>query len=319
VRGALVVATLFCAGNLLWQIDWVRQYSEMAWIAVSGHRWVLHGNSTAHQMTSPSTGDKRIVVVYTPPGYNDPAQAATHYPVLYLLHGSPDPNGDSWVRFGRAPEIVDRMIVTDNFPPIIVVCPNANGIGTFGDSEYIDAPAYSRRRRSATRIESFIDKDLVAWTDKNFRTIDDPRARILGGASSGGYGAVNIGLKHPDIYSMMISLSGYYRADPTGWARPVWGRHPSNSDLLENSPVDYLANGNPQWRQDFIYVGDGTSDRTYYRNSDKQMVAALTRQGIPYAFQLVPGRHSWDLWRTLLVNALGDLRPRLIDVSKPAG
>jgi S-formylglutathione hydrolase FrmB len=141
----------------------------------------------------------------------------------------------------------------------------------------------------------------------------------LGGASSGGYGAVNIGLKHPDIYSMMISLSGYYRADPTGWARPVWGRHPSNSDLLENSPVDYLANGNPQWRQDFIYVGDGTSDRTYYRNSDKQMVAALTRQGIPYAFQLVPGRHSWDLWRTLLVNALGDLRPRLIDVSKPAG
>jgi hypothetical protein len=43
----------------------------------------------------------REVLVYTPPGYKDPANAKTHYPVVYLLHGSPGKDHRA-LHYGRA-------------------------------------------------------------------------------------------------------------------------------------------------------------------------------------------------------------------------
>ena len=252
-------------------------------------------------MFSPALGQTRAVLVYTPPGYADPANAHRRYPVLYLLHGSPDA-GDGWERYGHASELADELIVKHEIPPLIVVCPDGNGAGRFGDSEYIDAPAVDER--PGLRIATWIVRDLTAWTDAHYRTVPAARGRLLGGISEGGYGAVNLGLQHPDVFGSLIALSGYYAADDAGWARPVWGHHPDPARLRAESPQIYVIGPDPRWRGTFVYLGDGAGDRDWYRRQTATFAARLRAAGIASVNRTAPGRHSWDLWRGLLTDAL---------------
>jgi len=304
----LALLALACAlGAGLWQSDWVRQNLELAWRRVTGHYWHVRGRERTAQVFSPALGESRAVLVYTPPGYGDPANAARRYPVLYLLHGSPD-GGDGWERYGRASELVDKMIVEGQIPPLLVVCPDGNGAGRFGDSEYIDAPAVGGR--PGPRIATWITHDLTAWTDGHFRTIPAARGRLLGGISEGGYGAVNLGLQRPDVFSSLVALSGYYAADDAGWARPVWGRHPDPARLRAESPQAYVSGPDPRWRDTFVYLGDGAGDRDWYRRQTSAFAARLRAAGIASVCRTAPGRHSWDLWRGLLTDALREMQAR---------
>lgn len=295
---------LAALGVGLWQLDWVRQNTEILWRALTGRYWHLHGQERTAQVFSPALGQTRAVLVYTPPGYDAPANAHTRYPVLYLLHGSPD-SGDGWERYGHASELVDEMIVKRQIPPLLVVCPDGRGDGRFGDSEYIDAPSVDGR--PGLHIATWITHDLVTWTDKNYRTLPTGRGRLLGGISEGGYGAVNLGLQRPETFSTLIALSGYYTADDAGWARPVWGPRPAPARLRAESPQSYVVGPNPRWRDTFVYLGDGAGDRDWYRRQTATFAARLQAAGIASATRTAPGRHSWDLWRGLLTDALRTL------------
>jgi S-formylglutathione hydrolase FrmB len=55
--------------------------------------------------------------------------------------------------------------------------------------------------------ESYIAHDLVTYMDGHYRTIPDRSSRGLAGHSMGGYGAVRIGMKRPDVFSSLYILS----------------------------------------------------------------------------------------------------------------
>lgn len=303
------LAALIALGYGLSQSDFVHQNLEIAWIRLTGQGWTLHGKVTRQQMWSLALGENRLVTVYTPPGYDAPANKTRRYRVLYLLHGSPD-DGDGWIRYGRAPEDVDKLITTENFPPLILVCPDAHGDGRLGDSEYMDAPAPQANGQPGKRIATFVTRDVVGWTDRRLRTIPAPAGRLLGGLSEGGYGAVNLGLQHPGEFGTLLAFSGYYTANPYGWARPVWGSNPDPARLRQESPTAYV-HADPRWAQTFIYLGDGQSDRDIYRSETAAFEKRLQAAGIASVHRSAPGRHSWDLWRGMLDNALHAVAPRL--------
>jgi S-formylglutathione hydrolase FrmB len=48
---------------------------------------------------------------------------------------------------------------------------------------------------------------LVAYVDAHYRTIPERMSRGLAGASMGGYGAIRIGMKRPDVFSSLYMLS----------------------------------------------------------------------------------------------------------------
>jgi enterochelin esterase-like enzyme len=54
----------------------------------------------------------------------------------------------------------------------------------------------------------------VPWTDANLPTVADRAGRILAGLSAGGYAAVDIGLRHPFMFSTLEAWSGYFRPLP---------------------------------------------------------------------------------------------------------
>jgi photosystem II stability/assembly factor-like uncharacterized protein/pimeloyl-ACP methyl ester carboxylesterase len=55
--------------------------------------------------------------------------------------------------------------------------------------------------------EDFVARDLVAWVDARYRTLADASSRGIAGHSMGGYGAMRIGMRHPDVFSSVYLLS----------------------------------------------------------------------------------------------------------------
>jgi hypothetical protein len=267
VRRALalfaVALALGCWG--LWQIDMVRQTVRISYLSLTGGLWRLHGRTVTLMAPSAALGQKRQVIVYLPKEYDLPANSGRRYPVLYLLHGFPDP-GNGWVRFGLAPRLVDKSIVQGALPPLLIVMADAHGtIGQFGDGEYLNAP--TGVGKPGTRLADF---------------------------------------------GTMLSVTGDCEADLKHFGRALWTAPPDAARLRAESPLEFLATPNPAWRRQFVYLGNGLSDYPGISPQNDRMELRLQADGVPYVRHRLPGHHSWDLWRLLLIDGLESVRPRLI-------
>ena len=111
----------------------------------------------------------------------------TRYPVVYLLHGM----GGNYKNFG---DITKEYFGRHDY--IIVIPDGARGFWV--DSATVPNDKY----------ESHLMKEIIPTVEKNFRVIVDRQHRIIFGTSMGGYGAVILGVKHPDKFSLIGSLAG---------------------------------------------------------------------------------------------------------------
>jgi S-formylglutathione hydrolase FrmB len=163
------------------------------------------GQLIERTIPAPSLGEnlfqeptEQPVVVYLPPSY---ASTSKRYPVVYLLPGfqtdvSAFVNGtyqgynlqasmDSLINKGAAAEM------------IVVV---ANGRNFLGGSFYVNSPVTGN-------WEDFIVRDVVRYVDENYKTIARADARGITGHSMGGTGALNIAMRHPDVFCAVYALS----------------------------------------------------------------------------------------------------------------
>lgn len=145
--------------------------------------------------------------VYLPPGYDQPAQSGTRYPVVYLLHGYPG-RAQDWFTAGRVKSTMDLLIRDHYVGPMIVVSPTAS-TGYLHDDECLNAPGHFA-------LEDYLAFTVVGAIDHTFRTYADRSHRAIGGMSSGGFCALNIGLHHLHRFSVVLASEPY--GDP--------GRHP---------------------------------------------------------------------------------------------
>jgi S-formylglutathione hydrolase FrmB len=172
---------------------------EAARRAVSGR--VIELKVPAPSLKGNLVGDplEQSVAVYLPPGYD--ASPSKRYPTIYLLHGF---GGDSttWTSAGpfrfNVPPLLDAMIGGGRVRETIVVAPN--GKNAYGGSFYTNSSVNGN-------WEDYIYRDLVGYVDANYRTLARPSSRGIAGHSMGGYGAVILGMKHPEIFSAIYALS----------------------------------------------------------------------------------------------------------------
>lgn len=143
--------------------------------------------------------NRREVTVYLPPSYSK--NRTRRYPVVYLLHGfaanhrafmagvysnmNTRLSMDSLIRAGKSKEM-------------IVVTPNARN--AFDGSFYRNSPVTGN-------WEDFVYRDLVSFIDRKYRTIRNRSGRGIMGHSMGGYGALWVGMRHPETFSAIYSLS----------------------------------------------------------------------------------------------------------------
>jgi enterochelin esterase-like enzyme len=229
--------------------------------------------------------------VYLPPGYGDPANARTRYPVVYLIHGYPGVSSD-WLRAGRSQQIADLMIARRLIPPMILVFPDVNGHGIH-DSECVNAV-------HGHQEETYLTHTVPALIDRTFRTIADRSGRAVGGVSSGGTCALNLGLRHQDTYSLILSLAPYGNPG-SNLVRTLFGG--SWRLYEESSPALYIPTMRFQ-RLMSVFLDVGTAD-----HGGMAIVRLLTREltarGQYVTTRNEPGQgHTWRLARAALPYAL---------------
>ena len=129
--------------------------------------------------------------------------AGRRFPVLYLLHGlyGDYKNWDTRTHLESAARSL----------PVLIVTPDAD------DSWYTNSAT-----NPADKFEDYIAKDLISEIDRKFRTIPQKRSRAIAGLSMGGYGAVKLALKYPDLFAFAGSLSGAFNAERTSKHGPTY-------------------------------------------------------------------------------------------------
>jgi enterochelin esterase-like enzyme len=152
----------------------------------------VHGASLAGNLEGDAAD--RTVFVYTPPGYPD---GKKRYPVVYDLHGY-SLTAERWVGILKAQEAIDRAIATGGVRPMIFVFPDAMSLH--------NGSMYSSSVTTGD-WETFIAHDLVAYIDAHYHTVPRRESRGLSGHSMGGYGTLRIGMKRPEVFSVLYAMS----------------------------------------------------------------------------------------------------------------
>lgn len=256
---------------------------DPAFVQTAGRAESIHVTSAA------LAGRSQRVLVYLPPGYGQ--SAPERYPVLYLLHGFPgDPDG--FLNAIRAGVVEDTLLAEKKLQPMILVMPFGS-TGIFTDKEWANGI------RPHEGWETFVARDLVRAIDARYRTIRSGAARAIGGLSEGGYGALNIGLHHPDEFHVLESWSGYEKADDV---KSIFGG--SKPLLARNSPVLTLPHAAAALRRNRAYIWFYSGTKDGLRRQNERFAADLARLHVAHLFFLADGGHNWGLWRNQAWRAL---------------
>jgi esterase/lipase superfamily enzyme len=125
----------------------------------------------------------------------------------------------------------------------------------------------------------------------------DPRLLALG-CSFGGYHAVNIALRHPDLFSGFFSMSGAF--DLTIFLDGYYGE-----DCYFHLPTHYLPRLEDPWfldrmRANTYVLATGGDDQCLAQN--QQLGHILKEKGIPHRFQVCDAQnsHDWPTWQRMV-------------------
>jgi S-formylglutathione hydrolase FrmB len=215
--------------------------------------------------------------VVLPPGYGRVTARARRYPVLYLLHGWGG-HYDSWVsRSSLVSYAAEHQL--------IVVTPEG------GQGWYTDAPG-------GEPYESHLLREILPDVERRYRTNANRRGRGVAGYSMGGYGALKLGFRHPELFAFAGSTSGALdaasRADDESLVR-AFGE--ANSSARFENDLPRLAREFPEERRGalpFLYLDCGLGDVWLEVNRD--FAATLTARGIAHEYRQRPGGHVWPYW-----------------------
>jgi S-formylglutathione hydrolase FrmB len=143
---------------------------------------------------------RRHVPVWLPPAYE--AQPDRRFPVIYWLAGFTGTGASLFQGNPWQPSLGDRLDrLTDSglMGQAIVVAPDA--FTRFGGSQYLDSPA-------SGAYETHVCAELIPAVDQRFRTVASRDGRGIGGKSSGGFGALVLAMRHPDLFAAVASHAG---------------------------------------------------------------------------------------------------------------
>ena len=130
-------------------------------------------------------GGRRPVHVYLPPGYD--TDMTRRYPAVYVLYGL------EMLKDGRLGAAIDRGS-------------EQRSRRWSSSSSSPPAPTSTRARSGEAHIH-MLESQVVPLVDGQFRTLAQPRQRVLLGADEGGFGAVEAVLRLPGVFGNAVAHS----------------------------------------------------------------------------------------------------------------
>src|SRR5229473_2665317 len=195
--------------------------------------------------------------VLLPPSYD--AEKTRHYPILYLLHGLGD-NEQMLIHSGGM-NLVEDLWEQHEIAEFLIVTPAA------GASFYINS------RDGRQRYGNSFLREFLPVMERRYRVQPGRGFRGIAGISMGGYGALHLAFRHPELFASV-------------------GAH--SAALIENLPVVNSTNGRQLAR---LRVLGGTFGSPFDFGFDagaEELDKMLTSRHIPHEFHLYPGSHNWS-------------------------
>ncbi len=210
------------------------------------------------------------------------------YPTLYLLHGLSDDH-TIWLRRTSIERYAAEL-------GLAIVMPAGHR------SFYTDAASGVQ----SARYWTYVSEEIPALAEDFFPLSRRREDRFVAGLSMGGYGAFKLGLRRPDLFAAVASLSG--ALDVTGlWRRWSEQGHGDMAELagIFGSQADLTGSDEDLFHLASHLAGEsgprpmlmqccGTEDFLY---ADNLAFRNLARElGLALEYHEGPGVHNWAYW-----------------------
>jgi len=241
--------------------------------------------------------------VLLPPSYDAATGAGggRSYPVLYFLHGLGD-NEQMFFRSG-AWDLVQDLWQRKSIGEYVIVTPRG------GTSFYINS------RDGRQRYEDFLVRELMPAVEERFRIRAGRQFRGVAGISMGGYGALRLAFRHPDLFgsvsahsaALIDQLPAITDSDP-GVFSPlrllgdVFGSPVDRGFWDANNPLTIARTANIEDVK--IYFDCGENDDFGFEAGAGSLHALLNSRHIVHEFHLYPGGHNWEYFAAHLPASL---------------
>ena len=227
--------------------------------------------------------------VLLPPSYD--AEKTRRYPILYLLHGLGD-NEQMLVHSGGM-NLVEDLWEQHELGEFLIVTP-AGGTSFFINS-----------RDGKRRYEDFFLQEFVPGVEKRYRAQAGRGSRGIAGISMGGYGALHIAFRHPQLFAAVgahsaalieklpnISAQNSRQMSQLRVLGDAFGSPFHPAFWNQNDPLTIERTANLSGLK--IYFDCGSEDDYGFDSGAKALDKLLTARRISHEFHLYPGGHNWS-------------------------
>lgn len=218
--------------------------------------------------------------------FSSSAQPGDTLRVVYLLHGS----GGGFRDWSN-----NSDVARFSGPGLLLVMPEG------GESYYTNAVDPPQ-----DRYEDFLVKDLISDVESRFPVAKGRENRAIVGVSMGGFGAVKLGLHHPDLFAFVGGLSSAIDVArrPFTIKRLRQSRHynsifgPSGSQTrTANDPFVLVRSASPE-SAPYFFLTCGEQEGLFPAN--REFAALLAQHHFRFEFHSIRGGHDWNQWNEWL-------------------
>jgi S-formylglutathione hydrolase FrmB len=254
-----------------------------------------------HWVDSRLLGRPMRFAILRPPPDDDDASDPEH--VVYVLHGL----GDDCLALDRhgVSDVLFHAMQVGRMPRANVIMPS--GERGFYVDWYDGTHPY----------ESHLVQEVLPAAETILGLEALPRGqRHLTGVSMGGIGALQIGLRHPDLFTSIGSLSGpvmneeqaiaHLQQSFTRWFvdfKRVFGDGSDQEFMESHNPWAIVRRRAPDIGQR-LYVAAGREEKPFFRETTSAFHAFLTDRGVDHGYELFDGRHGWRYWTPAMERAI---------------
>jgi S-formylglutathione hydrolase FrmB len=224
--------------------------------------------------------------IVLPPSFD--ADKSRQFSILYFLHGLGD-NEQFFVHSGMW-NLTEDMWEKNSLKEFLIATPDA------GASFYIDS------KDGKQRYEDFLLQEFFPFLEKRYRVLPGRAHRAIAGVSMGGYGALHLAFRHPQLFvsvsahsaALIEKLPAFIGAAPNSPRARVLGEvfgSPADSAFWDrNSPITLARTANLSGLK--IYFDCGDQDDYGFEAGATALDKVLSGRHIPHEFHIYPGHHD---------------------------
>lgn len=201
-----------------------------------------------------------------PPNYKPEGEK---YNVIYLLHGMGGDNTD-WLANTKLGAEMLKAVKEGLIPKTLVVMPQAWNLFYMDKDDYKKYASFFGG--AGEDYETFFFTELMPQVEKQYNVDSRRECRAVAGLSMGGFGAAFYGLKHPDKFCYVYTMS-------QAAMEPLYS-------IVGAADKDALP---------FVFVANGEADQTVGKGPDG-FYEFIKGAGLKCDFESWYGGHDWKFW-----------------------